>query len=247
MAAPKGIFWIHIKKSGGTSTRQVFSSLYRETDRSKRPQCFIQADPAEYNDILNNYRVPLGDYQFRRCLFAKKFLYGDDWGRLVKFGFSRNPVDRCVSQFFYLYYRENTKAFLRRRLKMAASFQVGRGIGWNFDRFLDMLEEGRRSDSNLAPHGLHFRTHTAAMWDDVTDEDGNILLDYIFRLDDYRPGLNHILDIFGMKRLAETDVVHLNKSKRAAFKPAAAQLARIEELFAGDFEIYEKHAFRDFG
>ena len=98
------IFWLHIKKSAGQATRAMLSPWYREVDRSKRPACFIQSERRDWNDILNNYRVPLGELQFKRCLFARTYLWKDDYAALFKFAFVRNPMDRCLSQFFYLWH-----------------------------------------------------------------------------------------------------------------------------------------------
>ncbi len=70
----KDFFWLHIKKSGGQTIRSLLKPYYREVDRDKKPKNFAQAEYGEYNDILNNYRFVLGEYQFKRCLFAKTFL-----------------------------------------------------------------------------------------------------------------------------------------------------------------------------
>lgn len=101
------LFWLHVKKSAGITTRSLLQPYYVEVDRIKKPKTFIQASPEEYNDILNNYRVVLGDYQFKRCLFAKKYLYPNNWGGMFSFAFSRNPTDRCVSMFYYLFWKDS--------------------------------------------------------------------------------------------------------------------------------------------
>ena len=81
--AKKQLFWLHVKKSAGITTRALLRPHYVEVDRTKKPKNFIQAAPEEYNDILNNYRVVLGKYQFKRCLFAKKFLYPEKWDEIL--------------------------------------------------------------------------------------------------------------------------------------------------------------------
>jgi len=75
-------------------------------DCGKQPITFIQANPEQYNDILNNYRVVLGSYQFKRCLFAKTYLYPGSWHSIYSFTFAREPVDRCISMFCYFYWRD---------------------------------------------------------------------------------------------------------------------------------------------
>lgn len=244
-----GIFWLHVKKSAGISTRRALAPLYREVDRAHRPTNFIQADQDEYNDILNNYRVPLGDYQFRRCQFAKRYLFVENWDRLEKFAFSREPVDRCVSQFFYLYHRPGTRASLRRMLSAAsrgrfeAAFRAT-DLHYQFDAFLEMVASALASGSNYSPFGLHFQTHIAPMWGDVSDEDGGLMLDHVFRLEIFQEAVNMVRTDFGLAPLTPKDMPALNKSTKRAFTPSARQRSEIERLFAKDFELYEGPALR---
>ena len=233
------LFWLHVKKSAGMSTRRMLGPLYTEVERGKKPACFIQSRPEEYNDILNNYRVVLGEYQFRRCLFAKKFLYPDDFDRHFKVAFSRNPIDRCVSQFFYMWHKPGRKRDLKLRLMMAKQRRFSGRLEYNFDRFLAAIEEARQSESNSWPHGLHFQTHTAAMWPDIVDENDTVLLDCIYRLEDLTLGVNHIRETLDQPPLEPDNSVRTNTSSKSAFAPSSDQVRKIEELFGKDFDIYE--------
>lgn len=235
----KTFFWLHIKKSAGQSTRQVLSPYYKTVDRSKHPTCFLQADPSEYNDILNNYRVPLGTYQFRRCLFARTYLYPDNWDDMVKFAFSRNPVSRCVSAFYQFFGGKSKTARANRRLYTKRHHRIALTTSGRFDHFLHMIEEARASDSAYRPYDLHFTTHTAPMWDDITDEGGNILLDHVFRLEDFKAGINAVLRECGLPQVEDTGFVCKNKGNHGCYHPSAAQRQHIEKLYAKDFEIYE--------
>ncbi len=49
-----------------------------------------------------------------------------------------------------------------------------------FDVFLDYTQEARLSDSIYYPLGNHFMTHTAPMWDDITDSNENVLLKQVY-------------------------------------------------------------------
>ncbi|MCH2075370.1 MAG: hypothetical protein MK180_00590 [Rhodobacteraceae bacterium] len=73
------LFWLHVKKSAGQSTRNVLAPHYREVDRSAQLANFIQSPVEDYNDLLNTYLTPLGPHQLRRILFAKNPLYPDDF------------------------------------------------------------------------------------------------------------------------------------------------------------------------
>ena len=218
----------------------MLAPIYLQVDRTKQPNCFIQSKKEEYNDILNNYRVVLGEYQSQRCLFAQKFLYPEDFDRYLRVAFSRNPVDRCISQFFYLWHRPGWRTDVRLRLSMAKRLRFIGRVDYDFDQFLVAIENCRASPSNNAPYGLHFQTHTAAMWDDVVDDQQRPLLDLVFRLEDIDAGISRTRMALGHDPLPESQRVHRNKTNNSAeFSPSPTQRKRIETLFGKDFDIYE--------
>ncbi|NRB70951.1 MAG: sulfotransferase family 2 domain-containing protein [Xanthomonadales bacterium] len=239
----RDFFWLHIKKSAGISTRALLQPYYVEVDRIKKPKTFMQAKPSEYNDILNNYRVVLGEYQFRRCLFAKKFLYPDTWDDLFSFAFSRDPIDRCVSMYYYLFWK-NRGFFGNAARSIKKSFKSKRVINYNtpyaFDVFLDYVQKARSSDSIYRPLGNHFTTHTAPMWGDITDEDGRVLLDEVYRLDRLIEGLNRAFERCGISKRLASESVELNKNpRRDGFTPNKNQIRKIQQIYSEDFDIYE--------
>ena len=240
------IFWLHIKKSAGLSTRKMLGDLYPQTDRNQMPTGFLQAPKAEYNDILNNFRVLLGPYQFRRCLFAQKYLYPDDFDRHFRFAFSREPLARCLSQFRYLWARSDPARFGAKTSLMTDRLVFDGSPEQDFDRFLAAIEECRDSPSNIKPYGLHFQTHVAAMSPDITDEQGLPLLDAVFRLEDIFAAINMVRLRFGYPALAQDGAPHLNRSRDTGFAPTPAQRAKVRTLFADDYEIFEGKCWRDF-
>lgn len=219
--SPKKFFWLHIKKSAGQSTRRLLQPHYLEVDRSQKPYCFFMGQKHEYNDILNNYRIPLGEYQFKRALFARDWLYKEEWDEMVSFAFCREPVSRCISAFFYL------------------NSDLG-NLDYAFDKFLDAIAACRASPSSSAPMGLHFSTHTASMWDDVTDNNGTILLHHIFRLEDLIQGINYVFFKCGLTERVAPLPEHINSNKRKLpFQPGRHHLSKIETLYGKDFDLYE--------
>lgn len=235
-------FWLHIKKSAGITTREYLKPYYKEVDRVNKPFSFIQAKPNEFNDVLNNYRVVLGQYQFKRALFAKEFLYPDNWDKICSFAFSREPVDRCISMFYYLYYKK--RSFAGNILKVYNNLKMRKKIGislsYDFDLFLELIEIAHfESDSIYKPKGLHFSTHTAPMFGDVTDNEGNLLLKKIYRLEDLNEGIKQIFELSNINhRIPE--IIYANKNlRRGGFVPSKFQHNKISKLFAKDFGIYE--------
>lgn len=241
------LFWLHIKKAGGTSTRAILGDAYRGAARRGFPSCFTGRPRAEWNDILNNFRVPLGEYQFRRAQFARDFLY-PEWDRLVRLAFVREPVARCVSMFHYLYLRgTGTVGAIRTMLDCRRNGERSRAFTTSqaFDGFLELLTQrfAEPMDSVDEPRGLHFTTHTARMWDDVTDSDGRVLLDRIYRLEHFEAGVRSCLQEIGHSPAKGVDAsARLNSSadRETVYRPSAAQRAIIERLYEKDFELYER-------
>ena len=194
------LFWLHVKKSAGITTRSLLQPYYVEVDREKKPKNFIQATPEEYNDILNNFRIVLGDYQFKRCLFAKKYLYPNKWDDMFSFAFSRHPIDRCVSMFYYLFWKDAGRIgnIARPLKKLVKHKKLILNSSYAFDLFLDCAHEARQSDSIYLPLGNHFTTHTAPMWDDITDFSGNVLLTKVCRLENLIEGVNMAFEECGI-------------------------------------------------
>ena len=101
---------------------------------------FIQAQPEQYNAILNNFRIPLGEYQFRRSLFAKTYLYPQVWDSIVRFAFVREPISRCISAFFYLRNQVGReRSFIQ---EMDADALT---IAQQFDLFLELIAQSQNS------------------------------------------------------------------------------------------------------
>lgn len=215
-------FWLHIKKAGGQSIRKALSPFYIETNR-KDPAQFISIPYELWNDNLNNYRVPLGAYDYKRALFAKKFLWPEDYDSIFKFCIVRNPYDRIASAFNYLK-PENRRALLpwaRSRLSLVS--------------FLDFLPELWEAKLDR-----HLATHTAPIWQDITDSNGNLLMDYIGKMEHLQSALDEISAPLGIERVC---VPHLNKSRSGSvidyityrgFSKEARM--KTEVLFADDFE-----------
>lgn len=245
MSTYKKLFWLHIRKAGGHSIwARLPGSAYKRTRHEFQPRNFIQSDPSEWNDTLNNYNMIMGEYTFRRALFAKKFLYKEEWDSLLSFAFSRNPLDRCVSMFHYLFWR-NSKLSTR----LLDSIRIYRATGkaslldaYSFDVFLDVLEQrfSKEAHSIFRPISLHFTTHTARVSEDVTDEAGKILLKRIYRLESMEAAIAEVLDEIGQAPVVIDGAQKvINYSKQRIYMPTSRQIRRVEDIYKDDFEIYE--------
>lgn len=239
----KELFWLHIKKSAGQTVRQLLQPHYRLVDCTKKPKNFIQSTPAEYNDILNNHRVVLGDLQFKRCLFAKEFLYPDRWSQLYSFCLCREPVDRVISMFYYLFWKKNSlRSNLALSLKRSyASKRLILRESYAFDVFLDTIVDAKFSDSIYKPLGLHFSTHVNSVWDDITDHDGRVLITATYRMEELKTALNSVFEECGIvSRISDSRAINNNQNtNKGGLKLRKDQKLKVRELYLEDFELYE--------
>jgi hypothetical protein len=244
------LFWLHIKKSAGITIRDLLKPHYVETDRENFPISFIQADTIHYNDIVNNYRTPFGKYYNKRALFAKRFLYKDHWDRLYKLVFAREPISRTKSMFYYLFWKSSRSRhdlstigtisnYLKITLK-TKKFLFDQHYA--FDAFLDLVEMSHATSTVYSPLNLEFVTHVTPMYDDITDSNGNFLIDNIYKLENLRDG---ILDMH-QKLSTNYDPRLLDDSKRLNSRKLKldinlhkSQILKIKKLFNQDFQIYE--------
>jgi hypothetical protein len=208
MTAP--FFWLHVKKAGGTSFRATFTPPYVQSDRKAPPRPFPEAPRTEWNDMVNNFRIPLGEYDFRRMLFARDHLYGaEEFGRMFRFVIVRNPYERSLSCWRYL--------------------TGGTGGSAGFERFLETL-----SGEWASKHNRHLATHTAPVWPDITDGDGNLLVEAIYKLEEMDDVMHDLCARLGV---SPRSFQHANASdgkrlRKEFLTPRAKAL--VESLYADD-------------
>ncbi len=240
---PDGVapfFWLHIKKSAGGTVRRVLAPEYAGAQRGREPVNFIQSPRSQHNDILNNFRMPLGPYQFRRADFAKSWLYKDCWDQLFRFAFVRDPLARCVSAFHYLSHPRGGERSFVQHLQETQDLPTTVDTADLFDVFLDLVAQAQTSKSIYKPVNLHFTTHTAAMWGDITDPSGQVLLSHVFRLEDLHLALAEVFRLCDMPRHIPAVFPRTNANlDQTKYNPSPEQRHRVETLYSEDFDLYE--------
>jgi len=234
----KRFFWLHIKKSAGNSLKSdLLSPYYKSVLNSfEKPPSFIQKSKDDYNDILNNSKTVLGEYQFKRALFAKTFLFPEEWENITSFAFVREPTDRAISMFFFLFWKD-----LKHKLKVTYyTKKLLYNKSYAFDIFLDQIEMVRDSPTFYKPISLFFTTHTNPMWNDITDENEKVILSHIFKLEDLAEGVNKIFELCSIDKRIDSKAERLNVNRsRSQFTPNKKQLQRLQTIYASDYKLYE--------
>ena len=216
-------FWLHIKKCGGTSFRKTYTPPYIQTDRIGNYKSFEDLPPEEWNDALNNYRVELGDHDYRRMLYAKEFLYSDDiFKRMFKFTIVRNPYDRIISAWKYFYGNGWAKY---RRIRKQPSNLIRK---FSFEYFLHSLPGiwESRSDREIA-------THSAPIWPDITGKEGEALLDRIYKLEQMHEMIEELNDKFDLN-VAQLDRDNINRHSTTYRRYYNVRTRQLVEKYYGD-------------
>ena len=236
-------FWLHIKKSGGTTIKNCLGGNYSRLLRQAHCPSFIQSEIFLWNDILNNSRANLGEYQLKRCFFAREFLYKSSWEKLYSWTVMRDPIERVKSGFDYLMVRgnrwnlgKNSSQSVLVRSSNIIRYRFNKS--WAFDYFLDLVAI---SLDDYAAVDKHFACHVAPVFSDISDESGNILIKKIFILESLDNSIEEISSIYGDSTIVDRyyENKFRNRNKRSRFDLKTEQLKKIEELFQDDLSLYE--------
>lgn len=183
MPTPRPFFWLHIKKGAGQTIRRALSDHYVATDRRRHSRLSTLALP-QRNDWINNYRNRLGRYDFHRMRFARDIAYRqDEFARMYRFTFVRDPYDRAVSMWYYLDRRSATLSepgsVQRRRF---AAFLRRVPVYWKLKLFC-----------------RHAALHTRPVLPDITDTDGTTrLVEHVGHVESLQHDLDIVCDAIGV-------------------------------------------------
>ncbi len=109
---------------------------------------------------------------------------------------------------------------------------------YRFDYFIEKIKESFETKNIYRPISLHFNTHVNTAYRDITDENGNIIVNRVYRLSDLYKAIRQIKSELGYA-IGETEKVHLNKTKsKNKYVPTSRQKKKIKQIYQKDIEIY---------
>lgn len=155
-------------------------------------------------------------------LFArnvKKAVGEKVFNEYFKFTMVRNPWDRVISQYLYLQKRKDLREFLG----------VPRHV--SFVEYLKRIQE--------KPH-----VHWSPQTNFFLDNNGEVMVDYIARYEDYRSEVLFILKRIGLVREGDHDSVeipHVNRSVRKPYWRYFSSETRemVAEIYRSDIEYFD--------
>jgi len=216
----KKFIFIHNYKVAGSSIRKIlakYQPLYRK---------IVTAHPRTYKHVIVPVIKTLPDHfknDFIKCLQftnhataleVKDKLSYSLFNNYYKFGFVRNPWDWTVSLYFYIlsYKRHKTH-------KTVKNFK-------NFDEFVEW-----RCSEEYKSQFIYLQK------DFFTDEEGNIIVDYIGKFENLNEDFDYIVQHLGLKN---TSLPHKNKTKHKNYREYYNDYTRklVEEQFKEDIELF---------
>jgi len=138
-----------------------------------------------------------------------------------KFAFVRNPFDWLLSTYFYIKCAKGHK--FHDRISKMNLYQF---LNWYIfvARYMD-----RPFGSNKYLHLKNF----------LTDEYGNVIIDYIGQIEKFQEGIDHVLSTLDMKH-QNVEVVNKNPNRKAEWKEYYDPRCRkiVETYFGEDLEFF---------
>ncbi|KPA18984.1 Carbohydrate sulfotransferase, 8-13 [Candidatus Magnetomorum sp. HK-1] len=166
------------------------------------------------NEIPATHNIQKGKHLW--AIDLKKYLPSGIWDDYFKFAFIRNPWDRLVSWYYMCVQKpENYKRLY---------------IKNNFKDFSDFLINGTK--------GLAQRCSYNQV-DFITNNDGEIILDFIGRFENYNNDIKKISSQLGV----ELDVLNFNKSEHEHYRNYYTEKTKkiVEDRFMNDIKCFNYH------
>lgn len=133
--------------------------------------------------------------------------------RYYKFSFIRNPWDRVVSQYSYMKERDDLREY------------IGMSEKCSFKKYLDLI--ARKEHVQWAPQ-----------YKFVTDENGELIVDFIGRLEAIEHDFSVVANRVGLERY---ELPHINKSVRHAMTGYYDEetIEMVRHYYARDIDLFK--------
>lgn len=214
----KRMIFVHIPKCGGSSiedalffnkktSKNLFGIATQEQRKTFRRGTMLRTNAGLQHMIASDILFEFGGNVFNNCF---------------KFSFSRNPYDRAVSHFFWARGQEKYQSMLNLSID-----------DFSFKNYLLDIDPFRSNTANNPfPHS-HFRNQC----DFILDQNGNLLLDFIGKLENAQQDFDIICNKIG---IPQQRLPHVNKSAHKHYTKYYDDETRkiVAEKYARDIEYF---------
>lgn len=183
----KKIIFVHIPKTGGTTVEHYLNLMN-----------YLQGYGVIKNIAFQHFIW--GDYN--------KFLGNEIYNMYLKFSIVRNPIDRCISEYYW------------------TPLNFGYKAGVSFDKFLTEVEDivkNKRFFDSL--YHDHFQSQSYY----ILDKNNKVKVDKLFRFENF----SEIIAF--LNNYTKEKIKIKNKSKDEKLIPTEQQTKKIYEIYKEDF------------
>jgi hypothetical protein len=221
-----GLVYVAIPKTGTTSVSRALRDMYE-------PVGIVQLQKEKVDKQFRaKYRLDeIGDDKPGRAKHLSalqlKYILGDEeFARCTKFSVVRNPWARMVSRYFFTHAESEPGLMERLRRGTTRRFHQKAFEPW-IENIWVKQKTGQRKNSQLAK---------------LVDLDGNLLVDYVGRLEDVQTTLDWVSDKVGvgpitMPYVNGTRKGHYSQFYNQATKEMVAEICKLDiEYFGYQYE-----------
>ncbi len=204
----KGIF-IHIPKTGGTSVEKLLGCKNRREEIFGRDEnLWLPLQHASASQLIEYNLVSQADFE-----------------NYFKFAFVRNPFDLVVSEWKWRIKKQIFSPFSRYRwVNISLKQFIKYYISNKFENFQNNL-------------GLVIKLHLTPQYNFIHDRDGNNLIDFVARFENFDEDLKYISKKLGLNI---TNIPHIYKTKRKHYSHYYDEetIELVKKIYAIDLEYF---------
>jgi hypothetical protein len=199
--------YIYISLPKCASTSMA-NAIGEERDMSYMGKSMFKTGPANFGMSKNG--------SFHLCQDFKQYLkqYLDrNWDDYVKFIIARNPWDRAISSW----------KFIIKRKRFNLSFM----------EFLNEIEQKRKE--NICND--FFGWHTCNLFDNIVDNNGDIIVDHILKFENLQNDFDNLLDKFGKSHI---QLSFLNKTSHLNYTEYydSETIDKVYDIYKKDVDFF---------
>jgi len=217
-----GLVYVAIPKTGTTSLIRALRDVYEPT--GNKVQLLTEKIDRQFR---KKYRLDqIGDkkpgHAKHLSALQLKYILGDEeFARCTKFSVVRNPWAMMVSRYFFTRVESEPSLIEKLRRGTSRRFHEREFEPW-IEKFLARHKSGERRNSQLAK---------------LVDLDGNLLVDYVGRLEDVQVTLDWLSQRVGVDRIG---IPHLNGARKGHYSQFYNQATKemVAEICKLDIEYF---------
>lgn len=220
--------FVHIHKCAGTSVEVSLGKQLRHND-------IVLGSTKSGEKNQDFFQKSIGLNKHSSATDARKWMGDDMWGKCFKFAFVRHPIDRLLSLYSYaLRLAEGTPMTPEEKERFDSTGKVPDRAPYRYKAVKAALKS--KSFSEFALHPLTWEDGgSKPQWESVCDAQGNLIVDFIGKVETIEQDWARLLNHLGME--AELEVRNVSPG-RGASQLTPEALEQVRQRYQKDFDLF---------